>query len=50
MILFDDAFARHDLPTWRRKLDAAGITFGVIVALLALFLTVRGLRVLHRRP
>jgi crotonobetainyl-CoA:carnitine CoA-transferase CaiB-like acyl-CoA transferase len=28
--LFDAAFARHDLATWRRKLDAAGITFGVV--------------------
>ncbi|GCL60968.1 CaiB/BaiF CoA transferase family protein [Pseudaquabacterium pictum] len=27
---FDAAFARHDLATWRRKLDAAGITFGVV--------------------
>jgi formyl-CoA transferase len=28
--LFDAAFARHDLPSWRRRLDAAGITFGVV--------------------
>lgn len=28
--LFDQAFGGHDLPTWRRKLDAAGITFGVV--------------------
>ena len=27
---FDAAFACHDLATWRRKLDAAGITFGVV--------------------
>jgi crotonobetainyl-CoA:carnitine CoA-transferase CaiB-like acyl-CoA transferase len=27
---FDAAFARHDLATWRRRLDAAGITFGVV--------------------
>lgn len=27
---FDAAFARHDLATWRRKLDGAGITFGVV--------------------
>ena len=28
--LFDAAFAQHDLATWRRKLDGAGITFGVV--------------------
>jgi crotonobetainyl-CoA:carnitine CoA-transferase CaiB-like acyl-CoA transferase len=28
--LFDAAFTRHDLATWRRRLDAAGITFGVV--------------------
>jgi crotonobetainyl-CoA:carnitine CoA-transferase CaiB-like acyl-CoA transferase len=28
--LFDQGFARHDLATWRSKLDAAGITFGVV--------------------
>lgn len=28
--LFDQGFAEHDLPTWRQKLDAAGITFGVV--------------------
>ena len=28
--LFDQGFAVHDLPTWRTKLDAAGITFGVV--------------------
>jgi len=27
---FDAAFAEHDLPSWRRRLDAAGITFGVV--------------------
>jgi crotonobetainyl-CoA:carnitine CoA-transferase CaiB-like acyl-CoA transferase len=31
--LFDAAFARHDLATWRTRLDAAGITFGVIATL-----------------
>ena len=28
--LFDEAIARHDLATWRQRLDAAGITFGVV--------------------
>ncbi len=28
--LFDQGFARHDLATWRSRLDAAGITFGVV--------------------
>lgn len=28
--LFDHRFAEHDLAEWRRRLDAAGITFGVI--------------------
>jgi len=28
--LFDAAFATQDLPAWRRTLDAAGITFGVV--------------------
>ena len=28
--LFDDAIARQDLATWRQRLDAAGITFGVV--------------------
>ena len=28
--LFDQAFASHDLATWRTRLDAAGITFGVV--------------------
>ena len=28
--LLDDCFAQHDLATWRRRLDAAGITFGVV--------------------
>ena len=28
--LFDDAFQQHDLAQWRSRLDAAGITFGVI--------------------
>jgi crotonobetainyl-CoA:carnitine CoA-transferase CaiB-like acyl-CoA transferase len=28
--LFDQGFAEHDLATWRLKLDAAGITFGVV--------------------
>lgn len=28
--LFDQGFAAHDLATWRRRLDAAGITFGVV--------------------
>jgi len=28
--LFDQGFAAHDLATWRDKLDAAGITFGVV--------------------
>lgn len=27
---FDAGFARHDLATWRRTLDALGITFGVV--------------------
>lgn len=27
---FDQGFAAHDLPTWRARLDAAGITFGVV--------------------
>ena len=26
----DEAFARHDLADWRSRLDAAGITFGVV--------------------
>ncbi len=26
----DHCFARHDLATWRTKLDAAGVTFGII--------------------
>jgi crotonobetainyl-CoA:carnitine CoA-transferase CaiB-like acyl-CoA transferase len=28
--LFDGAIAQHDLATWRQRLDAAGITFGVV--------------------
>jgi crotonobetainyl-CoA:carnitine CoA-transferase CaiB-like acyl-CoA transferase len=28
--LFDQGFAAHDLATWRGRLDAAGITFGVV--------------------
>ncbi len=28
--LFDAAFALQDLATWRQRLDAAGITFGVV--------------------
>lgn len=31
--LFDAAFARHDLHTWRHRLDAAGVTFGVVTTL-----------------
>ena len=30
IVLFDEAIARHDLATWRQRLDAAGITFGVV--------------------
>ena len=28
--LFDAQFAQHDLASWRARLDAAGITFGVV--------------------
>jgi len=28
--IFDQAFGCHDLATWRQRLDAAGITFGVV--------------------
>jgi crotonobetainyl-CoA:carnitine CoA-transferase CaiB-like acyl-CoA transferase len=28
--LFDEAIAQQDLATWRQRLDAAGITFGVV--------------------
>jgi crotonobetainyl-CoA:carnitine CoA-transferase CaiB-like acyl-CoA transferase len=31
--LFDHCFAEHDLAHWRSKLDAAGITFGLIAKL-----------------
>lgn len=30
IVLFDEAIAQHDLATWRQRLDAAGITFGVV--------------------
>ncbi len=28
--IFDAAFGTHDLATWRARLDAAGITFGIV--------------------
>ena len=29
-MIFDDAFAQHPLAHWRRTLDAAGLTFGIV--------------------